>query len=182
MRYRTQIFGGRGGGSGRGGGGWSDSEVGVTPAKFMYNGAKRKTGGEGGYTKNSKYENGLHDIDGGKTTAEQFANQFKTREELDKVHNYLVDKNASVNAKIRQLKSADELRKHPKLYHEAKATREASNAVNDRRSKVAPVKAEKTVRKADDEYTSSRTSTYDRWYKRNRDNFAAYYFGSKGKK
>lgn len=58
----------------------------------MYNGAKRKTGGEDGYVKNSKYENGLHDIDGGKTTAEQFANQFKTREELDKVHNYLVDK------------------------------------------------------------------------------------------
>lgn len=74
------------------------------------------------------------------------------------------------------------MRKNPKLYHEAKATREASNAVNDRRSKVAPVKAEKAVRKADDEYTSSRTSTYDRWYKRNRDNFAAYYFGSKGKK
>ncbi len=71
MRYRAQIFGGRGGGSGRGGGGWSDSEVGATPAKFMYNGAKRKTGGEDGYVKNSKYENGLHDIDGGKTTAEQ---------------------------------------------------------------------------------------------------------------
>ena len=77
MRYRAQIFGGRGGGSGRGGGGWSDSEVGATPAKFMYNGAKRKTGGEDGYVKNSKYENGLRDIDGGKTTAEQFASQFK---------------------------------------------------------------------------------------------------------
>lgn len=66
MRYRAQIFGGRGGGSGRGGGGWSDGEVGTTPAKFMYNGAKRKTGGEDGYVKNSKYENGLHDIDGGR--------------------------------------------------------------------------------------------------------------------
>lgn len=123
----------------------------------------------------------MHDIDSGKLTGEQFAKQFTTREELDKAGNYLMDKSTALNYKIRSLKNADELRKNPKLYNEAKATREARNALNERRKEVAPVKAEKTVRKADDEYTSSRTSTYDRWYKKNRDNFASWYFGSSGK-
>lgn len=180
MDINLQYFGGRGSSSGIGGG-WSNTTPSEKQARFMYNGAKRKTGGEDGYIKNSKMENKLHDIDSGKLTGEQFAKQFTTREELDKAGNYLMDKSTAINHKIRSLKSADELRKNPKLYNEAKATREASNALNERRKEVAPVKAEKTVRKADDEYTSSRTSTYDRWYKKNRDNFASWYFGSNGK-
>lgn len=180
MDINLQYFGGRGSSSGIGGG-WSNTTPSEKQARFMYNGAKRKTGGEDGYIKNSKMESKLHDIDSGKLTGEQFAKQFTTREELDKAGNYLMDKSTALNHKIRSLKSADELRKNPKLYNEAKATREASNALNERRKEVAPVKAEKTVRKADDEYTSSRTSTYDRWYKKNRDNFASWYFGSSGK-
>lgn len=181
MRIDLQYFGGRGSSSGIGGG-WSNTAPSEKAARFMYNAAKHKTGGEDGYARNKKLENRLHDIDSGKITAEQFANKFTTREDLDKASNYLIDKNAALGSKIRSLKSADELRKNPKLYNEAKTARDASIAINERRKVVAPTKAEKTIRKADDEYTSSRTSTYDRWYKRNRDSFASWYFGSSDKK
>ena len=73
MDINLQYFGGRGGSSGIGGG-WSNTAPGEKQARFMYNGAKRKTGGEDGYIKNSKMESKLHDIDSGKLTGEQFAN------------------------------------------------------------------------------------------------------------
>ena len=181
MKIDLQYFGGRGSSSGIGGG-WSNTAPSEKAARFMYNAAKHKTGGEDGYGRNKKLESQLHDIDSGKITAKQFANKFTTSEEIEKASGYLIGKKANLDSKIRSLKSADELRKNPKLYNEAKATRDASIALNEQRKTVAPTKTEKTVRKADDEYTSSRTSTYDRWYKRNKDNFASWYFGSSGKK
>lgn len=43
MDINLQYFGGRGGSSGIGGG-WSNTAPGEKQARFMYNGAKRKTG------------------------------------------------------------------------------------------------------------------------------------------
>ena len=162
-------MGGRGGSSGMSGA----KPVSKMSAKIFYNSAKKSTALRGNYVveRDKAIEKAIRQGD------TSFIQSINSKKEAERVSDYLQGRKDESNRKLAKLGSAEAVYKNQRAAIEHRNITHMSVAMQDKMHEFSkqPEPVDRTL------FHSKTTATYDKWYKRQKANFEAWWNGS-GKK
>ena len=161
-------MGGRG--SSSGGGSGNNKQISALSARIAFNAAKKSGyNGNGPSSSDKTIEKAIKSGNG------NFIDSIKSEKEARRVSEYLNDRMGQVNKKIRNLGSAENLQKNPKLFHERANIAALSNSA---REKIGKLRDISDFGKRD-VVNNTVTTTYERARKRRISNFDAWFNGGR---
>lgn len=162
-------MGGRGGSSGMGGA----KPVSKMSAKIFYNSAKKSTALRSNYVveRDKAIEKAIRQGD------TSFIQSINSKKEAERVSDYLQVRKDESNRTLAKLGSAEAVYKNQRAAIEHRNITHMSVAMQDKMHEFSkrPEPVDRTL------FHSKTTTTYDRWYKRQKANFEAWWNGSSKK-